>query len=373
MTRVVIVGPSVRAAAFSAVRAGFTPWCLDQFADRDLARIASVQRLAGAFPEAIEAAFQTLPLPAQTPWLYTGGLENHPRILRRLQQLRPQLWGNDAVRVRRVRDRHWLAERCREVGLEMPPEGSWPPGPGRWLVKPVSSAGGRGIRPWSDTEPSKLPAGWYVQRWCEGVPVGVIFVGRAEQTVFLGATRQLVGLPYLGGGPYAYQGSVGPLRLPASVQQALTELARQLDLRGLFGIDGLLDGERFWVLEVNPRYTASVEVLEYAGSFVALAWHRSAWETATAPLRLPDLNCIVAKAIVYAKRDLVFPAAGPWDVALRQPVTSLPTFADIPAGGEPISAGAPICTLFATAASSDAALAQMEQRVKELRTVIPDP
>jgi len=370
MNALLIVGPSGRAAAFSALRAELSPWCLDQFADRDLARIAVVQRLAGTFPETLLAAFQTLPLPAQTPWLYTGGLENHPRILRRLQQLRPQLWGNDAVRVRRVRDRHWLAQRCREVGLEMPPEGSWPPGPGRWLVKPVSSAGGRGIRPWSDTEPSERPAGWYVQRWCAGVPVGVIFVGLAERTVFLGATRQLVGLPYLGGSPFAYQGSVGPLTLPAPVQAALEALASKLDLRGLFGIDGLLDGERFWVLEVNPRYSASVEVLEYAGSFAALAWHQSAWETANVPLRLPDPRRIVAKAIVYAKRGVVFPATGPWDAALIQPATSLRTFADIPAEGEPIPAGAPICTLFATAASSEAALAQIEQSVEQMEKSI---
>ena len=41
-------------------------------------------------------------------------------------------------------------------------------------------------------------------------------------------------------------------------------LARASDLHGLFGIDFVLDRDRVWLTEVNPRYTASVEVLELA-------------------------------------------------------------------------------------------------------------
>ena len=43
-----------------------------------------------------------------------------------------------------------------------------------------------------------------------------------------------------------------------------TVLAQAFRLVGLFGVDGVLDAERFWPVEVNPRYTASVEVLEGA-------------------------------------------------------------------------------------------------------------
>jgi hypothetical protein len=40
----------------------------------------------------------------------------------------------------------------------------------------------------------------------------------------------------------------------------------------LFGIDGILDGERFWPVEVDPRYSASVKVLEYASGLKAMLW-----------------------------------------------------------------------------------------------------
>ena len=40
-------------------------------------------------------------------------------------------------------------------------------------------------------------------------------------------------------------------------------LADVFDLCGLFGVDGVVRGNRFWPVEINPRYTASMEVLEY--------------------------------------------------------------------------------------------------------------
>ncbi|MFQ3591867.1 MAG: hypothetical protein SNJ82_01605, partial [Gemmataceae bacterium] len=135
--------------------------------------------------------------------------------------------------------------------------------------------------------------------------------------------------------------------------------------RGLFGIDGLLDGPRFWVLEVNPRYSASVEVLEQAGSFAALAWHRAAVESSGEASGLPSFERIVAKAIVYAKNERSFPNAGPWDASLRLPVTALRPFADLPEAGAVIAAGAPICTVWAAGATISSVLGQIYEQVQE--------
>jgi hypothetical protein len=60
---------------------------------------------------------------------------------------------------------------------------------------------------------------------------------------------------------------VGPVVLAADLQQQLHEVVRVLaghcELRGLFGIDFVLDDHRgIHVIEVNPRITASCELLE---------------------------------------------------------------------------------------------------------------
>src|SRR5262245_15571854 len=95
----IIVGASVRAAAQSALRAGFKPWLADMFADADLAASGPVQRIE-PYPSALTDIFRAAP---DAPWIYTGALENYPELIEQLASLRP-LWGNAAQALRQVRD-----------------------------------------------------------------------------------------------------------------------------------------------------------------------------------------------------------------------------------------------------------------------------
>src|SRR5439155_21247072 len=101
------------------------------------------------------------------PWLYTGGLENRPRLVRRLTRERP-LWGNDGAALAKARNPFALHRALADAGVPCPevhpPDGR--PRVGRWLVKPVAGAGGAGIR---DTDPDH-PAGpgEYLQAFHDG-------------------------------------------------------------------------------------------------------------------------------------------------------------------------------------------------------------
>src|SRR5262249_1841279 len=89
----VLVGASVRAAAFSALRAGFRPWCADLFGDSDLRSRCSVTVLDAAnYPDGFIDFLSSAP---NLPWMYTGALENRRALIRQLTAVRP-LWGNDA-------------------------------------------------------------------------------------------------------------------------------------------------------------------------------------------------------------------------------------------------------------------------------------
>src|SRR4051794_35137718 len=109
-----IFGASARAAAFSALRANLRPWCADLFADADLQARCPVFRLApGGYPQGfVKAAEQGPP----GPWLYTGGLENRPALVRQIAALRP-LWGNDEKVLRKVRSPRFLANLLHEAGI----------------------------------------------------------------------------------------------------------------------------------------------------------------------------------------------------------------------------------------------------------------
>src|SRR3954471_8212952 len=93
-----IVGASTRAAASSAVRAGFQPLAADLFADADLRQIATATRIS-PYPEGFADWLRTIEPPG---WMYTGALENHPDLIDQLAWIAP-LWGNPGEVLARVR------------------------------------------------------------------------------------------------------------------------------------------------------------------------------------------------------------------------------------------------------------------------------
>ena len=87
LKRLILVGASVRACAASAVKAGFAPEAFDLFADADLRALCPTTCLVNGYGN-LNTVFSAAP----EPWMYTGGLENRPRLIDRLALLRP-LWG----------------------------------------------------------------------------------------------------------------------------------------------------------------------------------------------------------------------------------------------------------------------------------------
>src|SRR5437016_4654594 len=112
---VIIIGASTRAAAMSARRAGWTPWCADLFADADLERIATVHKIRPEdYPGGILTALKGAP---PCPVIYTGGMENRPRLIAKID--RP-LWGNTPDVLRAVRKPERWTECLRARGVACP-------------------------------------------------------------------------------------------------------------------------------------------------------------------------------------------------------------------------------------------------------------
>ena len=217
VTTLIIVGASARAAAFSALRAGLRPWCLDLFADADLqarcpVEVIPFEQYPRSLPQRIAAA-------PPGPWLYTGGLENRPAIVRRIARDRPLL-GNDADVLRLVRDPVWLAKRFRTAGVPHPEVRMTEPSSGTWLAKPRAGAGGAGIRAWQRGEP--LPQRLYFQEFIAGPSCAAVYDGPR----LLGVTDQLVGEAWLGAGRFHYCGSIGPRPLSERERMAFDASAK---------------------------------------------------------------------------------------------------------------------------------------------------
>src|SRR5207253_7519511 len=120
-------------------------------------------------------------------------------------------------------------------------------------------------------------------------------------------------------------------------------------------------------LEVNPRYTASVELLERAYRVELLDLHRCVFENRPVQPPAARASMVWAKGIVYARQDLVFPSDGPWLDALRQSPFAIDTeYADIPNPGERIQRGRPVLTVFASGRSSEQCICSLRCTMKAL-------
>jgi predicted ATP-grasp superfamily ATP-dependent carboligase len=366
MTRLTILGASARAAAFSAARAGYTPYSLDSFADCDLARLCTSVRIQ-RYPNDFVAGLAAAP---EGPWLYTGGLENHPRLVQRLAKLRP-LWGNSAEVLARVRDPWQLSATLAEAKLAYPPVARSATA-GSWLVKPLRGSAGLGVRRASSRDLQKPPRGSVLQRYIAGESCSAVYVAAGGRAMFLGATRQLLGRDFGLAREFLYAGSIGPLVLRPAEQATLRRvgevLAERFALVGLFGVDFVRTEDELWTVEVNPRYTASVEILERTSGRHFIVLHAAACQDG----RLPDVQppdaprTFAGKAIVYATNDSVVSTQMPW--MGREPESTWRSFADLPPAGQRIADGHPVVTVLGEGTSP----AVVEATLREQRQLVLD-
>jgi predicted ATP-grasp superfamily ATP-dependent carboligase len=287
----------------------------DLFGDRDLRAARVVKRRS--LTALVDAAVEEPPGAV----IYGASFENHPGLVERLAE-RHRLLGNPPETLRAVRDPlklgAALGDRYARTIFEVPSSG-------RWLRKPLRGGGGIRVRDWRG---GKLPAGTFLQERIDGVVCSAAAVG----DVVLGVTEQLVGRREFGVRGYRWCGNLVPPRVPVpldQVQPICSRLVEAFALRGPFGVDFVWDGERARVVEVNPRPTASLEVID--------------------PVRA------AGKAVVFATEDVV--------------VGELEGVRDVPHPGERIAKGRPICTVVATAATPDEVLARLEEQAAALLEV----
>ena len=381
-----IVGGTARAAAWCAVRAGLRVAALDRFNDLDLRAVAEPCFLWDGSGEQLERVVGELGV----PWIYGGALENDPALVDRCAALAP-LRGNDGDALRAVRDPVRLQTAFAAAGLPtlaVRDETDPPPPDGTWLLKPRASCGGHQIAVW-DRDALDCPTRWgphYFQEFLRAGPrafwKAVPFDAGED-----GADVRLLG-GFGGGGTVAdgflYRETRGPTRprderLPPDEPPRLARdwaraAVRAFGLRGLGGVDlacGWRDGHFTAAVEVNPRFTSSMELCEPGcGPF-------DAGDACAAPPKWER-----AKRILYADRAVRvgrLPVFGPHECVPDGPGW----LADVPAPGSVLPPRNPICTIFAaepredhgsadrdSLARGDRLRAELDRREAQVRAVL---
>jgi predicted ATP-grasp superfamily ATP-dependent carboligase len=347
---VLIAGVTTRALAASAARAGYRVTAVDAFGDLDLravARVIRVRSAAGNRFDAPAAARLAQDVPADFV-AYTSNLENHPIEVARLASGR-RLLGNPPEVLTRVRNPIELMRALRRHGFPTPETRATPADTARtrWLLKSRRSGGGHGVSVWR--RGSVVPRSGYLQERIEGIPGSVVFAANGRDSVVLGCSRQLVGDVRFGAHGFRYCGSLlagrttrvfpRQLEIVETASEMARVAAREFGLVGLNGIDFIARHGVPYPVEINPRYSASMDLLERVHGFSLFQAHAGACE-GTLPDPLPLADVTHGKAIVFARRHVVLGNTGPW--------VGHASFGDVPHPGEHIESGRPICTVFAS-------------------------
>ena len=384
--RLAIAGASARAAAFSALRAGFDVVTADLFADEDLRRRCPATRIpASKYPEGLADWLAHQQVDA---WMYTGALENFPQLVDRMagQMLEKgvPLWGNQGETLRRCRDPFELARVCKEAGIHFPetrPTADGLPLDGSWLCKTYRGAGGSGT--WLlDSQESRRRAfleSACFQRKLDGeLAAGVFIALDRQQSRLEVATRQLIRGAHFDRSTHfdshthsdregwAYSGSVVDVTLRERVSRGIDlkvpSLVRAFGLMGIFGIDMVIDNDEVWVIEINPRYPASAEIGERDRGRVA--GHAIAFGCAREALSVSRGSILGGKVIVYCKRiTSIEPEFHQW--AMEQ--ADAGRLADIPAAGTRLEKGQPVLTIL-EASPGEGMLDRLKSRATEVES-----
>ena len=260
--------------------------------------------------------------------VYGANLENHPEVVGELAP-RLRLLGNPAEVVRDVRDWALLRRVCLEAGIAHPvtllrgEEGR--ARRGRWLKKRLRSGGGHGIAPWDG---AALDDAHLLQARVDGRAASVAFVADGKEGRIFGLTEQLLGRSALGGSGFGWCGNVLPLEVPAAdaasvrarLEHMVSCLTRHFGLVGVNGLDVVIGRDpegvvRPYLIEVNPRFSGSMELAERAvrGQRVQRSTSKAPPAVCRAiPPSTPRPDGCVGKGIVYARRPIAAPDTEAW-------------------------------------------------------------
>jgi len=370
---VLLAGVSTRAVAESAARAGFDVTAIDAFADVDQHPSVRALSLGPLFSPG--AAAQQARNMACDAVAYGSNFENHPDAIALLAEGRA-LWGNTPEVVRRVRDPKLVSDMLRRRGLAAPglrildrpvlnssarsSAEALPKAVGGtleaepetdWVVKPFASGGGHRVRRWRRWE--RVPRGCYLQEFVPGTPGSIVFVATGGRAVPIGLTRALVGEDAFGVSGYRYCGNILSSAgedddVLGAAQRLAAAVSEEFGLVGVNGIDFVVRDGLPYAIEINPRWCASMELVERSYDLSVFGAHAAACRDGVLPgfdlERARRGADAVGKAIVFARQDVMVA-----DLRTRlDESVSAGNLRDIPNPGTSLGAGHPVCTVFAS-------------------------
>ncbi len=363
---IIVVAYSARALASCAARAGFAPLSIDVFGDDDTRETSRASiKLDGGLsdgltPDKILGAVEMI-INAHRPigLIYGAGFEHQPETLAAIAG-KTRIIGNSAEALKRAKDPLALAQLCETNAIRHPPIAFDPPDKSElWLVKKRGGAGGAHIARADD--PNGVSPERYFQRRVAGDSISALFLAAEGNAQVIGLSIQWTAPTPAS--PFRYGGAAGPVeiaqRQAAEIARAVGVVAAELNLVGLNSADFLVGDDAVWLIEINPRPGATLDVFE-SNEAPLVARHVAACEGRLTPA--PPSVVFKAAEIVYA----------PCDIAIAGGRNLPDWIVDRPSPRTRIAAGDPLCTALASGSTVDLARTCASERAREIIALVQE-
>lgn len=360
--KLIIAALSARGYAQAAKACGYQVITLDAFADEDTQRVSLQTFKLNMNAHGVDAAdfkrvFSSINLDEVAGFLYGSLFDNCPDLLAWVAH-KIRLVGNtpDVMQAAKSFEFFKLLDQLKIQYPEIRPNDEIIKNGENWLSKQLGGTGGTHVK-----SAKSANSGDYFQRKIDGRSISMLFVADGNTAHLIGFNEQLVAPT--AEFPYRFAGAVGGIALPLNTHAAFEHVAQQLtsalNLRGINSLDAILEGETLWVLELNPRLSATFHLYENLFSL-----HIQACAGDLAGFSMPK-NTSKAQLILYADDALEISADFAWPSWL----------ADIPAVDAAklsvkIEKNAPICTVLAEAQTAELAHELVLQGAEKLREML---
>lgn len=326
--------------AQAARKANLKPLVIDLFADLDTQHYAEDFRQVPSLAEAdLKSAIDYfIECYAVAHVIYGSGFESYPESLFYLDS-RLIILGNAPETFLSLQNKPFFFAELDKSAIPFPEVAFHPPDcADDWLVKPMQSQGGEGIRRYLPGD--RLESSVYWQQYQHGTPHSVLFLADGRKAQEIGFNRQW--MINLGKDrEFIFSGVINRSDLSNTQKRLVTDwlikLVPVFGLKGLNSLDFIQADGQLAVLEINARPSASMQLYNedlLIRHITACVTGLSSEEIVPIVLNSPRYT---AYQIVYAIRDVIIPNGFDWPDGCM----------DLPESGVMCRAGQPICSIIA--------------------------
>lgn len=223
-----------------------------------------------------------------------------------------------------------------------------------FIIKPIKGTGGMGIKRFD--EDLFLEKHFLLQEYIKGDSVSSSFLAYKNHDIDMVTTsEQIIGSKMLGASDFIYCGNITPLiNSNPKLINISTKISKMYKLLGSNGIDFILQKNRVYVIEVNPRIQGTFECVEKSFEMNLAQAHINASNDIR--VDIPNLKNFTVKLVPYSLEDS------------RYNLPESPNIVDISSRKELIKKGYPISTILV----SDRILENAMTKAEILRKKIYD-